>query len=567
MTTSTIASEVAAFVTFQNTNRGQGGVAVDYNALTGTVPTGDNTVTGVAGISSSGTLALGSGYNAVIFDGTNSVQAAATGSPDNYAVSVGTNGTETIVDENTGNTLAITGDAYLVFNGGAQNSDGSYQSLKIVGSGNFANIALMYDAAFERQPDLPGLEFYAQPAAAGTLSLHQAAVYFLNSPEFVKDYPALSAAPDNGGPNDQAFINELYGNILRRTPTASEVNFYVEALQGTLSGETAPADRALLLTYFAVSSENQKNSTWLINTDNGAYADAGYGVPGSVAASTELNVSAGGTVNASLIDVSTINGYIAVNGGSANGGLTANPGLHVIVSGESNITIYLSSVFTNVSLGAQGDTIYTPQSGGSNIAYGVIGSTGIGSTVYLSGTSNVLENPDPNGYGIPGTPAHAVPSPVIVYGMNSTDVLSFDRQSGGTGGPTSVEILPTPAAGTLYQGSSFANPAFGTSNTAPTGHYFNNTTLAINVGTVADNTAATMAKAAAAVYQPTTNLTGLNSNGYEFVLFFGQGPNNDTVIYKWFADSTHSVTAATMVGGLDLIGVAPSQLGTYLQAF
>ena len=562
MTTSTIASEVAAFVTFQNTNRGQGGVAVDYNALTGTVPTGDNTVTGVAGISSSGTLALGSGYNAVIFDGTNSVQAAATGSPDNYAVSVATNGTETVVDENTGNTLAITGDAYLVFNGGAQNSDASYQSLKIVGSGNFANIALMYDAAFERQPDLPGLEFYAQPAAAGTLSLHQAAVYFLNSPEFVKDYPALSAAPDNGGPNDQAFINELYGNILRRTPTASEVNFYVEALQGTLSGETAPADRALLLTYFAVSPENQTNSTWLINTGNGAYSDPGYGVPGSVAASTELNVSSGGTINTGAIDLSSISGgYIAVNGGYGSGGVTVNPGNSSIFSGEAGITIDLSSQIVNSNLIlASGDTVYSAPNGGSTITYQLLGNT-----VHLQGNNNVLENEDPNGISV--TTAHAVPSPEIIYGMNNTDVLSFDRQSGGTGGPTSVEILPTPAAGTLYQGSSFANPALGTNNTAPTGHYFNNTTIAINVGTLADNTAATMAKAAAAVYQPTANLTGVAYNGYEFVLFFGQGPNNDTVIYKWYADSTHSVTATTMVGGLDLIGVSPSQLGTYLHYF
>ena len=302
MTTAVIESDIYYYLQDQNTERGLTGQEVqkDYYDL---IPVGGNVVEGVDVISA-GTapvdLSLGSAYsvyNTMIFNGTHSTTAAASSAGyDNYAFSVNSGGTVTVLDENTGQTEQITHATYLLFNGAHKNSDGSYQSLYIIAGGSEAQIAALYNAALGRQPDLPGLEFYAVRIANGQLDLHTAATYFLASDEFKALYPTLSAPADNGGTNDQAFINELYGNILHRTPTASEVSYYVQALQGTLTTSTgahiAAADRAQLLVYFSASPENQTDiSGWLINTATG-YADTGVSVASSDAAVHVVGVSA-----------------------------------------------------------------------------------------------------------------------------------------------------------------------------------------------------------------------------------------------------------------------------------
>ncbi len=297
-----ITDEVSRFIYFQNTDRGLAGQEVQQDYwLEGVTPVGANDVEGISGIAAGAStidLALAGGkYNAIILDGTHSTTASAAGADaDNYAFSVNTGGGVTILDENTGNTQTVTGAAYIVFDAAFRNSDNSYQSIYFVAGGSDAQIAALYNAAFGRQPDLPGLEYYGVRIANGQMDLHQAAVYFLASPEFKTDYPALTAAADNGGPNDQAFITELYGNILHRTPTAAEVAYFVDALQGTLTTGTgapiAAADRAQLLVYFAESPENQKDiSGWLINTSTG-YADSGVPAATSDATVHVVGVSA-----------------------------------------------------------------------------------------------------------------------------------------------------------------------------------------------------------------------------------------------------------------------------------
>jgi hypothetical protein len=82
----------------------------------------------------------------------------------------------------------------------------------------------------------------------------------------------------------------------------------------------------------------------------------------------------------------------------------------------------------------------------------------------------------------------------------------------------------------------------------------------VNVGTVSDKSAATMATAAIKVYQATSTATGLVPGGQESVIFFVQGPSGDTVLYHWFADNSHAVTAATITAGVDLVGVTPAQM-------
>ncbi len=267
---SIIEGEIANFLTFQNANRGLAGEEVQkdyyYNGVT---PIGANTVAGIAGISAgAATLNLNlssiPGYNAVIFDGAHSTTASASGSPDNYSFSVDSAGTVTVLDANTGQSQEITGASYLVFNGGRQDSGGSYQSIYFIESGSNAQIASLYNAALGRQPDLPGLEYYAVRLAKGEMSLHQEAVNFLASPEFLAKYPAAAAAADNGGVDDQAFVTQLYQNILHRTPGSTEMAYYVSDLQGTLAG-VPQQDRAQLLINFAVSHENQADiAGWLV---------------------------------------------------------------------------------------------------------------------------------------------------------------------------------------------------------------------------------------------------------------------------------------------------------------
>lgn len=267
---SVIDSDIYYFLQFQNNNRGLAGEEVQkdyyYNGVT---PIGANTVAGIAGIGAGAAsfnlnLSAIPGYNAVIFDGAQSAAASASGAPDNYTFSVDSAGTVTVTDSNNGHSQQISGASYLVFDGGAQNADGSYKSIFFVESGSNAQIAALYNAALGRQPDLPGLEYYAVRLAKGEMSLHQEAANFLASPEFLAKYPAAAAAADNGGAHDQAFVTQLYQNILHRTPGSAELAYYVSDLQGTLAG-VPQQDRAQLLINFSVSAENQQDiAGWLV---------------------------------------------------------------------------------------------------------------------------------------------------------------------------------------------------------------------------------------------------------------------------------------------------------------
>src|SRR5579859_2840702 len=285
--TSSIITDVDVFVASQNQNRGQtlasgATLSLDYNALSGPVPPGGNAVTGIGGIAAGAaaiSLPTGQNGNAVIVDGAISTSASTTGA-DSYSLLVDASGHVTLTDNNTGNSESITGANYILFDGGATASSGAFQSAYIVESGIAAQMASMYNAAYGRVPDLAGLEFYIDQFGSSVLpDLHTMATYFLGSAEFKNHWPSLQTTPDNGGVNDQAYINALYGEILHRTATSAEVQFYVNALQGKLTDSSghaiAAADRAELLVYFSLSPENQAdisaaNGGWLINTSNGA---------------------------------------------------------------------------------------------------------------------------------------------------------------------------------------------------------------------------------------------------------------------------------------------------------
>ncbi|MFC0168152.1 Calx-beta domain-containing protein [Pseudoduganella danionis] len=99
----------------------------------------------------------------------------------------------------------------------------------------------VYQAAFDRAPDLGGLGFWIAQMDKG-LSATAVAGGFIDSAEFTQLY---GLAPSN-----DAFVGKLYSNVLHRTPDQGGYDFWVKALGAGVS-------RAEVLAAFSESGENQ----------------------------------------------------------------------------------------------------------------------------------------------------------------------------------------------------------------------------------------------------------------------------------------------------------------------
>ena len=549
--TSTIITDIDTFVVQQNKNRGQplaggGTLALDYDALTGTVPAGGNAVTGISGIGGGAiaiTLPASQAGNAVIFDGGVSTTVS-TGGADSYSFLVNVNGSVTATDNNTGNSETITGASYLVFDGGAVTSSGAYQQSYLIETGVNAEMAAMYNAAFSRVPDFAGLEFYIQQYGTSALpDLHQMATFFNLSNEFKTLWPTLQTAPDNGGPNDIAYIDALYGKILGRTPNASEQQFYVNALQGKLTDSSgnpiAASDRADLLIYFSVSPENLAKITassggWLINSANGAQ---NYGALGQAAAASLLaSEVSSGTINASdfanmssTTYASQENVLIAGADSHPNG---LNLGVNQINVGLPNITIDLNATYNFVWASGAGDVVN--------------GYSGGGSIINLSGTSPGVSAAAANLFGngnainMASSLSAPIVTPTAIHDWNTTDIISTTLTNTGNWGPNDV----------VYTGNA-ANPINGASIQP-------GTSIAVNLGSI---TGATPTTAATAIAAAAAADYAVGGSKIQSVYFFAQ-VGADTVIYHWGGDSTASghVKASDFDGAVDLVGVQASSL-------
>ena len=109
-------------------------------------------------------------------------------------------------------------------------------------------VVRLYNAALDRSPDQGGLNFYVFSLQTGG-SLTGLAENFLASPEFQGRFGANLS-------NEQ-YIDRLYENVLDRDPSASETQFYVDAINGGTS-------RAQLLVSFSESPENQGKTAGLV---------------------------------------------------------------------------------------------------------------------------------------------------------------------------------------------------------------------------------------------------------------------------------------------------------------
>jgi hypothetical protein len=101
----------------------------------------------------------------------------------------------------------------------------------------------LYQAAFDRQPDLPGLGYQMNDLDIG-YSLSHVAANFIASPEFQSKY--------SSDLSDTQFITLLYEHVLDREPESKGLQDHLDELARGYS-------RADVLTFFSESPENQAN--------------------------------------------------------------------------------------------------------------------------------------------------------------------------------------------------------------------------------------------------------------------------------------------------------------------
>ena len=87
-------------------------------------------------------------------------------------------------------------------------------------TGNAEVLARVYQAAFGRVPDAPGLEYFTVRIDAGSVNLAQVADSFLASAEYQSQY---------GNSDTSTFVRRMYQNVLHRTAAPSEEAFVQEA--------------------------------------------------------------------------------------------------------------------------------------------------------------------------------------------------------------------------------------------------------------------------------------------------------------------------------------------------
>lgn len=109
-------------------------------------------------------------------------------------------------------------------------------------------IALLYEAALDRQPDIPGLNYFVDNRNAGQ-SLQDIANSFYAAEEFRDQFTSF---------DDIAYINQLYLNVLDRPADQPGFDYWLDQL------ENVGLSHANILVSFAESAENFTNAAdWL----------------------------------------------------------------------------------------------------------------------------------------------------------------------------------------------------------------------------------------------------------------------------------------------------------------
>lgn len=107
--------------------------------------------------------------------------------------------------------------------------------------GNAGQAYRLYQAAFNRSPDIDGLGYWIGQLDKG-VSLRDMARGFVASAEFKSLYGAA--------PGDDAFLTSLYHNVLHRAPETAGYNYWIDLLRGGMARED-------VLVSFGESAENK----------------------------------------------------------------------------------------------------------------------------------------------------------------------------------------------------------------------------------------------------------------------------------------------------------------------
>ena len=165
----------------------------------------------------------GAGLDAVVF----------AGKKDDYAISAVDDGFRVVNRADKSSNLLI-GVERLTFADAAVALD--------VEDGNGGDVFRLYQAAFDRAPDLQGLGFWIAAMDRG-MPLREVAANFVGADEFKELYGA--------DPTDLHLVTAMYRNVLHRAPDQGGLDFWMERMKDGM-------DEASLLAWFSDSRENRE---------------------------------------------------------------------------------------------------------------------------------------------------------------------------------------------------------------------------------------------------------------------------------------------------------------------
>jgi hypothetical protein len=225
-----------------------GGLTPTYNAATGFVTLGADTLSVGTGLPANAFSAVSDGHG-----GTDLVE-----TPAGEVVLHGSHAEYVVADDS--------GSLYIQDNGsagdGTQVLPGVTEMVFTDGIGIFdptgaaEDVSRLYQAALARAPDVAGLEYWTAQINASNVSLATVANDFAASPEFIADYGSLTAA---------GFVDQLYENVLGRAADAAGAAYWENVL-------ASGASEGAVMLDFAESPENEADTLSTAGDQNNAEA-------------------------------------------------------------------------------------------------------------------------------------------------------------------------------------------------------------------------------------------------------------------------------------------------------
>jgi hypothetical protein len=167
------------------------------------------------------------------YDGTDTVTFS--GSRAQFGVSVDHSGNGSVENSSTHTVWSLSSIERVSFFDGA---------LAFDIEGNAGQAYRLYQAAFDRIPDVEGLSYWIGRLDSNTTSLNAVADSFIQSQEFVSTYGTTETV------GNASYVELLYNHTLGRVSDQEGFNYWVNTL------DTQQTDRGDLLAFFSESDEN-----------------------------------------------------------------------------------------------------------------------------------------------------------------------------------------------------------------------------------------------------------------------------------------------------------------------